>query len=144
MVDVPRDFRKELLRRYAHLECEWMPHGYFLGKEIRNRFVVWERDRRGWRWQYMVVENPTTGAFREPGGWVFNKIQRDDMGRDFLTRDARKRWINSLEKRDDVDKRTEKRNAKWKDKLGHEIKDKAYFTGNQKRVHNRNKLEGVR
>lgn len=139
----PRDFEKTLEERFPHLSIEWIADGWFLNRRVRNRYVLFELDRLGLRWDYLVIESPD-GHFREPGKWVVDRIQRDDVSTSLHERYAKKKFIESLNGKDETARRTVARNKKWRDTWDSEVRDKAYFAGNQKRIHNRNKMEGVR
>lgn len=143
MPDPPRDFEKELKERFPHLRVRWTSGELYLNRWVSNRFVIDEVDRRGMVWDYLICESPQ-GEYREPGSWIIRQIQRDDMGRDWHHRYAKRKFIESLDSRDDAAKREQRRRERWQDRWNQEIRPRAYHAGNQKRIHNRNKLEGIR
>ncbi len=85
---VSAGFKRNLKSEFPHLKLEW--------DEERERWALWEIDRRGWRWFDRHIQTPE-GEPREPGDWLLALLRAAKIENQGVYNVAdRKAWIKKL------------------------------------------------
>lgn len=79
LADEVQHWTTELKRVKETLELVWAPEGVKHPALSPGRFHIIEHNPLPAPPNVIPLEDPETGAYREPGSWMFDMLQRNDM-----------------------------------------------------------------